>query len=81
MLSEPWFTNAEEPEILREDTILDFLSKIFEAPIDQACRRNRSRWGKKYESRIYIMFFRPHKQLFTLMRLQKKRLFQKITNK
>ena len=81
MLSEPWFTNAEEPEILREDTILDFLSKIFEAPIDHAYRRNRSRWGKKYESRIYNMFFRPHKQLFTLMRLAKKRLFQKVTNK
>ena len=77
MLSEPWFYNEEEPEVLREDTILDFLSKIFERPIDVAYKRNRSRWGEKYENRLFNMFFRPHKQLLTLVRLIKKRGYKK----
>lgn len=59
VLSEPWFINDEEPPEWRDATFTDFLYKIFDQPLETAFRRNRSRWGIKYEKRHYEMAFGP----------------------
>lgn len=59
MLNEPWFPNGEEPTMLKDDTFISFLTNIFDQPFKTAFRRNRSRWGKKHDKRIYNMAFRP----------------------
>lgn len=61
MLAEPWFINDEEPPEWRDATFTDFLRNIFDQPQETAYRRNRSRWGIKYEKQYYQMAFRPLK--------------------
>jgi hypothetical protein len=62
MLSEPWFRDGREPEHLREERFRAFLGHIFDPPLEQAFRRNRGRWGRKYERRLEEAFQRPHVQ-------------------
>ena len=62
MLAEPWFPNNTEPKILSEDSIKSFLKNIFDPPLEEAYRRNRSRWGMKYEKNLHRMYFHPLKQ-------------------
>ena len=57
MLAEPWFINGEEPPEWRDATFTDFLRNIFDQPHETAYRRNRSRWGIKYENDIMKQFF------------------------
>lgn len=59
MLAQPWFRNGVEPEILSDSYFRDFLANIFGQPLDMAYRRNRSRWGLKYEARLRTMAFNP----------------------
>lgn len=63
MLEAPVFREGREPEYLREDRIRAFLYHIFEQPREQAFRRNRGRWGMKYELRLHAAFHRPHVQV------------------
>jgi len=58
-LREPWFRDGVEPEVLRDVTTVDFLKKIFDRPLDQAYRRNRGRWGLKYERQLDRMWRKP----------------------
>lgn len=62
MLAEPWFPNNTEPKILSGDSIKSFLKNIFDQPLEEAYRRNRSRWGMKYEKSLHRMYFHPLKQ-------------------
>ena len=68
MLTEQWFPNGIEPEILRDETFITFLTNIFDQDKKTAYRRNRSRWGLKTERRLYDMCHRPHVQGFILLR-------------
>ena len=74
MISEPWFTGNNQPEYLREDVFTEFLSNIFDQPLPNAFRRNRSRWGLKYEKRQFEMAFKPHIRALKLL----KEKFRKI---
>lgn len=71
MLAEPWFRESREPYQLCSDFYGKFLANIFDQPPGQAYRRNRSRWGKKYEKRLSVMAFNP---MFHLGLLCKERL-------
>jgi hypothetical protein len=62
MLAEPWFPNNTKPKILSEDSIKSFLKNIFDQPLEEAYRRNRSRWGMKYEKSLHRIYFHPLKQ-------------------
>ncbi len=62
MLAEPWFPDNTEPEILSNNSIKSFLNNIFDQPLEQAYRRNRSRWGIKYEKSLNRMYFHPLQQ-------------------
>ena len=62
MLAAPWFRDGREPEHLREEVYLDFLTHIFAQTWEQAFRRNRGFWGRKYERRLEEAFHRPHIQ-------------------
>ncbi len=68
MLSEPWFPDAVEPQCLRDETFAEFLANIFDQQPEKAFRRNRGRWGKKWEQHLYDMYYRPHVQAFKLFR-------------
>lgn len=68
MLSEPWFINGEEPDDLKDEKIIQFLTNIFDQEQKQAFRRNLGRWGIKKEAQLYNMYFRPHIQMFFLLR-------------
>jgi len=59
MLNEPWFPNNTEPEILRTGSAKAFLKQIFDQAQQQAFRRNRSRWGIKYEKSLHKMYAHP----------------------
>lgn len=59
MLSEPWFKNKSEPQEWQDSTITHFLRNIFDQNYEQAFRRNRGRWGKKTEKKLYRMTFNP----------------------
>jgi len=74
MLNQPWFKNSIEPEEWSDDTYVAFLSNILDHPYAKAFRRNRSRWGMKYEKRYFEMAFRPFQQSLNLL---KKRLRKK----
>ena len=63
MLAAPIFRDGHAPDYLREERIQSFLFNIFEQPWEQAFRRNRGRWGRKYERRLATVFFRPALQL------------------
>lgn len=62
MLREPWFKDGVEPDAFRRERIAGFLAHIFDQPLELAYRRNRGRWGIKYERNLYDMHFRPHVQ-------------------
>lgn len=74
MLSEPWFPDGKEPGSLTEERIVRFFANIFDQPLEQAYRRNRSRWGIKYEKRLREMAFKPHVRAIRLLsnRLRKR---------
>ena len=60
MLSQPWFKNNQEPEHLKDSAYAHFFDHLFLQEKEQAYRRNRSRWGKKYErslKKIHKRFF------------------------
>lgn len=67
MLSEPWFPEGKEPACLRKETFAAFLSNLFDQDPAAAYRRNRGRWGRKYERQMYDIHFRPHAQAFRLI--------------
>ena len=67
MLEEPCFEGGMEPLWLRKVEIVDWLMRIFEQPRDQAYRRNRHYWGRRYESELSTAFFRPHIQAAKLV--------------
>lgn len=75
MLEEPWFRDEVEPTCLRHETITAFLANIFDGPPEHAYRRNRGRWGKKMERRLYDKSFRPHVQSYVLLRERWRDLF------
>lgn len=58
-LTEPWFINGEEPLELRDATAINFLTSIFDPPVEEVFRRNRGRWGLKYEQRLQRMWQQP----------------------
>jgi hypothetical protein len=73
MLREPWFKDGIEPSWLSESHYRRFLSSIFDQPPEQAFRRNRGRWGAKYEQRLATAFFKPHLQVAHSLRFFKRR--------
>lgn len=68
MLAEPWFPNARESEQLKQANSIKFLKNIFEQPKEQAYRRNRGRWGIKYERSLRRMYFHPLQHFFQNLR-------------
>ena len=68
MLAEPWFKDGIEPEALQSSTIRKFLRNIFDQDHEQAFRRNRGRWGIKYEKSLSRMHDHPLQQLFQNLR-------------
>lgn len=75
MMNEPWFVGGREPTSLKDETYRNFLQNIFDQPHELAFRRNRSRWGIKYEKRLHEMAFRPlrHFTQITYSRIFKKK--------
>ncbi len=63
MLKEPWFVDGAEPDTLKDQTIRKFLNHIIDQPHASAYRRNRGRWGLKYEKSLYRMKNQPLLQL------------------
>lgn len=59
MLSQPWFRNGMEPDYFSTGHYERFFASIFGQPLEAAYRRNRSRWGNKYESRLRTIAFNP----------------------
>jgi len=68
MLEEPWFPNQQEPKAWRDSTFAVFLNNIFAQAHEEAYRRNRSRWGMKYEKRLRQMQSQPLRQFFSNVR-------------
>jgi hypothetical protein len=73
MLGQPWFIDSREPEEWSDDTYVGFLSNILDQPLAMAFRRNRSRWGMKYEKRYFDMAFRPFQQMLHLLKKASKK--------
>jgi alpha(1,3/1,4) fucosyltransferase len=67
MLSEPWFHDGVEPDELKDEVFVSFISNVFDQPHERAYRRSRGRWGKKTEAQLLDMAFRPHNQVVRLM--------------
>ena len=63
MLAAPCFREGREPEQLQEERFRAFLATIFDQPHERAFRRNRGRWGRKYEQRLTDAFHRPWMQV------------------
>jgi hypothetical protein len=59
MLAEHWFKNGVEPEALKSENIRKFLRNILDQHHEQAFRRNRGRWGIKYERQLFRMYHNP----------------------
>lgn len=78
MLAEPWFPGGVVPESIRDETIAAYLRHIFEQPPEKAYRRNRGRWGRKWEKTLYDMSHRPHVQMFKNFRKQWRRAYHKL---
>jgi hypothetical protein len=68
MLREPIFSTVAG-EALREERLVAFLENIFSQPLEQAYRRNRSRWGIKYEGLLKRMYFNPLSHLARLPKI------------
>jgi len=81
MIAEPWFPNGKEPEELSESMITKFLIHIFDQPHETAFRRNRSRWGIKYEKLLYRMYNQPLNHGFRRLRTTWLNLYHKIIPK
>ena len=69
MLEEPWFPNNIEPAAWEDSTFVAFLTNILEQPHEEAYRRNRSRWGMKYEKNYRIMHFHPLKHSLRILKM------------
>jgi len=78
MLREPWFKDGVEPECFRKQAITSFLHGIFGQAPEKAFRRNRGRWGIKYEKNLYDMHFRPHVQCYKRLRANWRQLYHKL---
>lgn len=63
IMSEPWFRDGQEPEYLKQSSILDFFDHIFSQPLEQAYRRDRVGWGRIYGERMDCAFNHPAKHL------------------
>lgn len=63
IMSEPWFRDGQEPEYLKQSSILDFFEHIFSQPLEQAYRRDRVGWGRIYGERMDCAFNHPVKHL------------------
>lgn len=59
ILEQPWFVGGVEPAALADENLLNFLRNIFDQPKENAYRRNRSRWGRKYEKQLQRMWRKP----------------------
>jgi len=68
MLREPIFTKQAVTE-MGQDRIIHFMEHIFSQPWELAFRRNRSRWGIKYENMLFRTYFNPFSQLFRLPKI------------
>lgn len=68
MLREPIFTPGAG-EALQEERLIEFLKAIFSQPLERAYRRNRSRWGIKYEESLKRMFFKPWSHVVRLPKI------------
>jgi hypothetical protein len=68
MLNQPWFKKSTEPMEWSDETYIKFLCNILDQPYAKAFRRNRSRWGQKYEKRYFDMAFRPFRQSLNLLK-------------
>ncbi len=78
MLTQPWYVDGSEPECLRDETFTRFLSHIFDQPLEAAYRRNRGRWGIKWEQHLYDMYHRPWVQAFKNLRKGWRRLYHTV---
>jgi hypothetical protein len=68
MLREPIFTPMAG-EDLRTEHLVEFVKNIFDQPIEKVYRRNRSRWGIKYEELLTRMYFNPLSHLVRLPKI------------
>ncbi len=68
MLSEPIFSEQAKTD-LEQRRIVDFFDHIFSQPPEIACRRNKSRWGIKYETMLFRTFYNPFSQLVRLPKI------------
>lgn len=62
MLEQPCFVEGKEPDFLKKENIMNFLINIFDQPKEEAYRRNRYYWGKRYQDEQYTAFYRPLKR-------------------
>ena len=76
MLMEPWFIGEIEPKELQNKTIQNFLINIFDQTHKVAYRRNRSRWGIKYEQELKNALFHPGRNLLRLLKKYKRNLIR-----
>ncbi|TVP82310.1 MAG: hypothetical protein EA353_00580 [Puniceicoccaceae bacterium] len=67
-MREPWVREGVEPDLLSDANVVKFLKQIFDAPQDQAYRRNRGRWGQKYEKQLRRMWCHPLGHAFERIR-------------
>ena len=74
MLAAPCFRDGREPEALRAETFRAFLANIFDQPQEQAFRRNRGRWGRKYEKRLSTAIHNPLAQIRCWLQNYRRRL-------
>lgn len=68
MLKQPIFT-SQALDDLEEERLISFLHNIFNQPLAQAYRRNRSRWGIKYETTLRRTYFNPLSHMFRLPKI------------
>jgi hypothetical protein len=78
MLQEPWFIDGIEPTCFQDETFTEFLSNIFDQDLEKSYRRNRSRWGLKYERVLLRMAHRPFEHLIRLLRNKCVQSFHRI---
>jgi hypothetical protein len=81
MVSEPCFRDGHEPDALRETVILKFFNRIFEQPLQQAFRRDRTIWGPRYEQRQEIAFYQPWRQFSGMVRERSRSIRRKWRNR
>lgn len=62
MLQQPCFIDCKEPDWLSKETIVKWLTHIFEQPLETVYRRNQFFWGAKYQQEQFTAFYEPWKQ-------------------